>query len=158
MKPLLTPPPDGARELVGDGTWGECLRLFVDGEDLVARGVIATWFGGDSDPMDNGETASGVLTRGHPDLLGVALPLRRNRWTVGSPIPPGVPWQTMVQVYSHETGQVRQAPLIDLGPNKWTGHAIDLTVGLVRALGLSVSDGEYLVDFRIIGGAEWVVG
>ena len=37
--------------------------------------AAATWFGGDDDPGDNGQTASGVLTRGHPSLLGCALPL-----------------------------------------------------------------------------------
>src|SRR5579859_6774040 len=45
------------------------------GDDLVVPRTAATWFGGDSDPGDNGETASGVPTKGHPALLGCALPL-----------------------------------------------------------------------------------
>ena len=46
-----------------------------NGDDLVVSRAAATWFGGDSDPGDNGQTASGVPTKGNPSLLGCALPL-----------------------------------------------------------------------------------
>ena len=42
--------------------------------------AAATWFGGDDDPEDNGQTASGVPTKGNPTLLGCALPLNGNRY------------------------------------------------------------------------------
>lgn len=48
----------------------------IDGDDVVVRNVTVTCFGGDHDAGDNGETESGILTRGAPDLLGCALPIR----------------------------------------------------------------------------------
>src|SRR5437763_6041987 len=46
-----------------------------NGDDLLVPRAAATWFGGDADPGDNGQTASGVPTKGNPTLLGCALPL-----------------------------------------------------------------------------------
>ena len=58
---------------------GWSFRVLVENGDLIVQETTATWFGGDRDPLDNGETASGVLTRGHPDLLGCALPVLPHR-------------------------------------------------------------------------------
>lgn len=59
------------------------------GDDLIITNAHATWFGGDSDPEDNGETASGVNTRHNPGLLGCALPLAGHgvKSLNGTPLP-----------------------------------------------------------------------
>lgn len=141
------------RTLVGDGTW--YFTALVEGDDIVVRGQTATWFGGDDDPGDNGETASGVVTRGNPSILGCALPMRgfNSAKTNGSPIP-RLPWNTQVRVFCHQTSQVITVPLIDLGPAKSTGHALDLTQAAFKALGVSKEAGVMTADFRIIDGAK----
>src|SRR5262249_41636109 len=146
----------GRPVLSGDGSYG--FQVTVDGDDLVVRDVSATWFGGDSDPQDSGETASGVFTKGHPDLMGCALPMDlgdRSPSTQGSPIPK-LPWGmkrlsngsqvlvpggTIVRVFSHSTQEVVEIPLIDLGPAKPpAAHAaIDLSVAAFKALGSPLS-------------------
>jgi hypothetical protein len=151
------------RELVGDGTWAGVLRVFVDGDDLVVQNVKATCWGSDDDPMDNGVSASGLNTRDHPEYLGISLPMRvptqssaLKKAIGGSPIPK-LPWHTPVKVYSHSTGKIVYGSLIDIGPAKWSGHGIDLMNSVVKALGLNVDDGVFAVDFRIIGGAKYIV-
>jgi len=77
--------------LRGDGTWPFQV-LFVGSFHVL--NVISTWFGGRDDPEDNGETASGVSTKLHPNLLGCALPMdfgQLSLSTRGSPIP-RLPW------------------------------------------------------------------
>src|SRR5436190_3725301 len=61
----------------------------VIGDDLAVKEVLATAFGGASDPQDSGETASGVSTKLHPDIVGCALPMRVDKILVlrKSPIP-----------------------------------------------------------------------
>jgi hypothetical protein len=129
--------------LRGDKTWPFVAKfigtIFVDN-------VVATWFGGDVDPQDNGQTACGYPTKGHPDLLGCSLPmdLGTERATDGSPIP-RLPWGlhsdgtlnpdgTIVTVWPFGfPDQVLPLPLIDDGPGKQATknpaepHAIDLT-------------------------------
>ena len=110
----------------------------------------ATAFGGTSDSLDNGETASGYNTKGHPHLLGVALPMNNNRVhsrahgyvLLGSPIPAmpfGLrsngrpnPNGAFVDVTFPNGLTVEKIPVIDLGPANWTGDAIDLTVALAQ--------------------------
>lgn len=142
--------------LEGDGSW-PWLNATVDGKDIVVRGTVATWFGGSDDSEDDGQTASGEVTKGHPDMLGCALPMAIHgvKETAGSPIPK-VPWHTTVRVYNHANGKVIEVPVIDLGPNKRTRHALDLTVAAFKALGGSVAQGVMTVDYRIIGGAAFL--
>jgi len=111
--------------LKGDGTWGWGAE--IDGEDIVIANATASWFGGANDPQDNGETASGISTKGNPDLVGFALPMDgfpTVASTKGSPIP-RLPWKTPVTV---SLGAISvTGPLIDLGPAKSAGHQVDLT-------------------------------
>jgi len=144
------------RELHGDGTWN--FTPVVEGQDIVVRNVKATRWGGADDAQDSGMTASGFSTRNHPHFLGVALPMRRGSFaaTAGSPIPP-LPWNTAVKVYSLKTGKIAYGQLIDIGPAKSAGKAIDLTNALVEALDLDLDAGVYDVSYRIIGGAGHIV-
>ena len=138
--------------LHGDGRYGFAAR--IDGHDLVVSDVRATWFGGAHDPCDNGETASGLSTRLHPELLGCALPMNGYRLTRGSPLP-NLPWvSTSVHVSCPATGKAITIPLIDLGPAAppHAHAAIDLTVAAFRALGGDPARGSLTVDFRIFGG------
>lgn len=135
--------------LRGDGTWPFTVKFTGT---LFVENVVATWFGGDDDPQDNGETASGFPTKGHPNLLACSLPMdfgQRVKWTDGSPIP-RLPWGllpngqpnplgTFVEVwpYNPSDPDARQKAvhlaLIDDGPGKQATkdpkapHAIDLT-------------------------------
>ncbi len=139
--------------LHGDGRYGFAAR--IDGNDLVVSSVRATWFGGAHDPCDNGQTASGLSTRLHPELLGCALPMNGYRLTRGSPLP-DLPWvSTSVRVTCPATGKQITVALIDLGPAAppHAHAAIDLTVAAFRALGGNPAQGSLTVDFRIPGGA-----
>ena len=147
-----TPVPDPA-VLRGDGRYGFTAR--IEGEDLVVRGVRATWFGGAHDPQDDGETASGLSTRLHPTLLGCALPMNGHRVTRGSPLP-NLPWiKTVVEVTRPINGKRVNAILIDLGPAAppHAHAAIDLTLAAFHALGGETEQGFVTVDFRVPGGA-----
>ena len=140
--------------LRGDGRYGFTAR--VEGDDLVVRGVRATWFGGAHDPQDNGQTASGVSTRLHPDLQGCALPMNGYRLTRGSPLP-DLPWMTtQVQITHAANGRKATVPLIDLGPAAppHAHAAIDLTVAAFRQLGGDPEVGSITVDFRILNAAR----
>ena len=151
--------------LKGDGTWP--FEAKVDGDDLVVRGHYATWFGGNNDPMDGGSTASGISTKGNPDILGCSLPMHIGprsgskvtfEPTHGSPLPK-LPWKTQVRVWCPETNKIIVVELIDLGPAKWAcekGNCLDLTQAAFRALGVSAKRGRVKVDYRILGGAEFV--
>lgn len=152
----------GNRVLVGDGSW--FFTAEVDGDDIVVRNVKSTRWGGADDAEDGGMSASGLSTVAHPEYQGVSLPMRIPGATGallkaigGSPLPK-FPWYTPVKVYSHKTNTSLFGHLIDIGPAKWTGHALDMTNSLVQALGLPLSDGVYDVDYRVIGGAKFVVG
>ncbi len=139
--------------LHGDGRYGFTAR--IEGSDLVVTGVRATWFGGAHDPCDNGQTASGLSTRLHPDLLGCALPMNGYRLTRGSPLP-DLPWMTTtVHVTCPATGKEASLPLIDLGPAAppHAHAAIDLTRAAFHALGGNPAKGDLKVNFRIPGGA-----
>ena len=123
---------------------------------------VATWFGGDNDPDDNGETSSGVFTKGHPHILGCALPCRVSHATP-NPKYKGLPFGTAVMVARVDGGSVVIVPLIDNGPSdRNPAHAkIDLTVGTFAALGIPVVNGRPVrgsvsVYFRISAGETFV--
>jgi hypothetical protein len=118
----------------------------VDGADLVVRQTVATWFGGANDPEDNGETASGISTIKRPNIQGCALPMNYGP-CAGSPIPK-LPWGTKVEV-THN-GKIITVPVIDLGPARDTGHAIDLTVVAFEQFA-ATAVGKIMVDYRILG-------
>lgn len=132
----------------------------IDGDDLVVRDTDATFFGGDDDPEDNGETASGIMTKGNPLCMGCALPVVGSHpSTKGSPLAffPRIPWKTPVEVWT-EAGRRVVVPLIDNGPAKSAGNGtrgIDLTVAAFRALDGSLSAGKMRVSFRVKGAAKY---
>jgi len=137
--------------LKGDGSFA--FTAEVDGDDIVVRNAQATWFGGANDPEDDGETASGVNTKKRPNIQGCALPLNYGP-CAGSPIPK-VPWGTKVEVTHLETGDKITVPVIDLGPARDTGHAIDLTVAAFEQFA-ELSIGKIVVDYRILGAARYI--
>ena len=139
------------RILTGEGFWG--FTPVVEGNDIVVRGAVATWFGGADDPEDNGETASGVSTKKRPAILGCALPMNFGP-CAGSPIP-RLPWGTWVEVVLCATGEKIMVPVIDLGPARGTGHAIDLTPAAFEHFAPR-HQGKIKVDYRIPGGARWI--
>ena len=99
-----------AELLTGDGSFSFVAQ--VEGDDIVVRNVVATWFGGPNDPNDSGETASGVRTDTNPLPDGCALPMDgfRHSHTNGSPLPK-IPWRTQVAVTNKRTGKEMTAPL-----------------------------------------------
>ena len=130
----------------------------VDGADLVVDSTQASWFGGNNDPMDSGETASGLLTKGHPELLGCSLPMHyvgsngpTRAAMDGCPIPMLPYRKTLVQVTRN--GDSLMLPLIDIGPAKYTHHGIDLTIAAFKHFEPNLKVGLIQVSFRIIGGA-----
>ena len=146
------------KTITGPG-WSLVLR--VDGDDLVVDSTQASWFGGDNDPQDSGETASGVLTKGHPDLLACSLPMRylgphgpTREAMLGCPIPM-LPYRTTL-VEVTRSGKTVKLPLIDIGPAKSARHGIDLTQAAFKALGGNLRDGLIQVSYRILGGANHV--
>ncbi len=151
----VPPTPANAPSLTvrGDGSYPFVAN--IENNDLWVRNVTATWFGGDHDPDDDGETASGILTRGHPDLLGCALPMQGFRVTRGSPLP-RIPWRTPVEVHAGDR-QVN-VELIDLGPAAppLAHGVIDLTPAAFIALAGALHVGSIRVNFRIVGGAQYL--
>ena len=133
------------------------IPVSVEGNDVWVRNVRASWFGGPDDSEDSGETASGVNTRHHPDILGCALPMAgfHHPATDGSPIP-RLPWFTPVQVTNTSSGKQIQVPLIDLGPSLGAAShaAIDLTETAFVQLGGRPSAGIMPVTYAILGGAR----
>jgi len=144
---------DHPNVFVGDGAWG--FTATVDGDDIVVRNARATWFGGANDPQDDGKTASGVNTKRRPTIQGCALPMNFGP-CVGSPIPK-LPWGTKVEVTHLETGKKLTVHVIDLGPSRSTGNAIDLTVAAFKQFA-PLSVGKIAVDYRILGAARRIFG
>jgi hypothetical protein len=135
------------------------IPVSIEGNDVWVRNVIASWFGGPNDPEDSGQTASGLNTRQHPDILGCALPMAgfHHPATNASPIP-RLPWFTQVKVTNTNNGKEIQVPLIDLGPalNAASHAAIDLTQMAFVELGGKPRDGKMGVTFSILGGARYM--
>ena len=134
------------------------------GDDIVVRDVRATCFGGANDPQDSGETASGISTKGNPSLKACALPIcyagrspALLKALGGSPIPK-VPWKTPVEIRSG--GKTLIVGVIDLGPAKHTGNAIDLTIAAARVFNprATATNFEMQCSYRIIGGAKYLPG
>lgn len=143
--------------LVGDGSW-DWIKAYTDGEDIVIEPGIVTAFGGASDTMDSGETASGVSTKDNPSYIGCALPMRRDSSPAlrGSPIPK-LPWKTPV-IFTDDNGVSVNTTLIDEGPAKWTKHVGDLTVSAAQLFDkhATANNFERRLSIRIIGGAKYV--
>jgi hypothetical protein len=151
--------------LVGDGTWDH-IKAYTEGNDIVLENIKVTAFGGASDNMDDGQTASGINTAKSPDILGCALPLRRDslhsksRGYIlrGSPVPFNIPWQTLVKFTDLKTGKTVTTALIDIGPAKWTRNGGDMTVAAARQIvaGATANNfGPRRMNARIIGGAAF---
>lgn len=148
------------RVFTGDGTWP--FYVTIDGDDAVMRATLgrkltATWFGGDDDKHDDGRTASGIMTRGNPGLLGCALPMQISNGVkvhkcAGSPIH-NIPYGAQITVTA---GNVTlTAPLIDVGPAKWTSDSVDLTQAAFRKFS-PLHRGSFRVDsVRIHDGAKY---
>ena len=147
--------------------------VIVLDEDLLVENTTATWFGGDNDPMDDGRTASGLNTKGNPDLLGCSLPMDyqgghapTRKAVGGSPIPMlpwgltrnGVPKPGGTNVIVTFNGTSLTLPLIDIGPARWTKHGIDLTRAAFRQLGGHIKQGVIPVSYRILGAAKFLKG
>jgi len=155
----------------GDGSYGFVLE--TDGEDLVVRNVKTTWFGGDTDPDDSGETASGKRTKGNPDIMGCALPMdlsiaalanqrpRNYPPTSGSGLPK-IPWFTKLIVSNEDESITQEIELIDIGPNKGAGSVagFDLTPAAFVALGgkadFKRNSGDMVCHYRIPGGVQYL--
>jgi len=144
-------------------------KVRIEGNDLVCTG-IATAFGGAYDPMDNGDTASGVNTKRNPLIMGCALPMDGYdvRSLRGSPFPrmpfglhhDGATNPDGAHVVLELDGDriIGPIPVIDLGPSGGTGHAIDLTVATARMLDphATASNFERRITFRVLGGAKYL--
>jgi hypothetical protein len=145
-------------KLLGDGSW-PWIKASVDGDDIVIEPGKVTAFGGADDKCDSGETASGVSTKLNPDIVGCALPMRRDASPAlkGSPIPK-LPWQTKV-VFAAPSGQEITAVLLDEGPAKWTKNIGDLTVAAARKFDQNATANSFgrTLSIRIIGGAKYAV-
>ena len=150
--------------LRGDGTWP--WSAHVDGDDIIVPNARATCFGGGNDPQDDGQTASGVSTKLNPNLAACSLPMiytgrdpKLIKALGGSPIP-RVPWRTLVEVTEVATGRKFAFPVIDIGPGKRTGNALDLTIAAARKFkSAATADCFALVcNYRIIGGAKFLKG
>ena len=161
--------------LVTDPAWS-WLKVAVDGDDLVVTDTVATAFGGDSDPSDDGTTACGFNTKGHPDLVACSLPMRHDAIhdrvhgyvLKNSPIPNmpfGLdsrgrdnPRGAHIDVTFRNGLTIFNLPVIDLGPANWTKHGLDLTVGAARKLiaNATANNFEQRVSYRIRGAAKFL--
>lgn len=136
--------------LEGGGNYG--FAVAIEGIDLVSDRASATFFGGDDDPDDDGETASGVMTKGNPGVMGCALPMSFEAACAGTPIP-RLPWHTQLEVTNIHTGAKCTVGLIDVGPAA-PPHAkgdIDLTIAASKVLNGGHED-NLTVSWRISGG------
>ena len=63
-----------------------------------------------------------------------------------------------VTVTDRATGKYITVPVIDLGPAKKTGHALDLTVAAARFFKSNATANNFgmKLDYRIIDGAKYV--
>lgn len=144
----------------------------IDGDDVVVDLCRMTCFGGSDDPQDGGATASGISTKDRPDLAACSLPMDGRAWgwppathdvltarehlaLDGSPIP-RVPFKTMVRVtVDHKTVEI---PVIDLGPGRKTGNALDLTIAAARLFDPKASARSFEArgSYRVLGAAKYV--
>ena len=144
----------------------------VVGNDIVVQGAKTTAFGGANDTGDNGKTACGFSTEGHPDLKACALPLGGYAGTPaehaaldGTPLPhlkfgltstgADRPEGAHVEVTDPKTKAKITVPVVDLGPAKNTGHALDLTEAAARVFKSNATSNNFsmVLNYRIINGA-----
>lgn len=148
-------------------TWAK--HVHVDLDDILVIDVWATAFGV-GDREDDGFTASGLDLNKHPEFKGVALPMRGYgvRSLRNSPIPrmpfginnhgaskPGA----KVIIEDRLTGRASPVvPVIELGPSLYTGHAIDLSVGLAQVFDRTATANDFKrkVNYRIIDGVKYL--
>lgn len=143
----------------------------IDGDDVVVDLCRMTCFGGSDDPQDSGATASGISTKDRPDFAACSLPMDGRAWgwppathdvltarehlaLDGSPIP-RVPFKTMVRVtVDHKTVEI---PVIDLGPGRKTGNALDLTIAAARLFDPKASARSFEAhgSYRVLGAAKY---
>jgi 3D (Asp-Asp-Asp) domain-containing protein len=100
-------------------------------------------FGGASDPMDSGATASGFSTKDHPTMPYVALPgpVRRKY---------SLPWGCRVTIQG-ASGQQVHGFLADTGPALETGRQIDLSPIFNTELAIETDDRiKFYVDPSVI--------
>lgn len=143
---------------------------YVEGNDILVLNCTATAFGGDNDTGDDGETASGYNTKGHPDLIACSLPFRIDslKSLAGSPIPKmpyGLfsngndnPRGAHVDITFLNSGKtVSNVPVVDCGPSKTALGQIDLTVALARMFDPKATANNFMakVSYRILGGAKY---
>jgi hypothetical protein len=166
LKPLEL----GGTILKGSGDWGWTAEII--GNDIVVQNAKTTAFGGANDKGDNGQTACGFPTKGHPDLLGCALPLdgyahtpREHAALDGTPLPhmdfgltskgADRPAGAHVEVTDLKSGVQIVVPVIDLGPAKGTGHPLDLTEAAARRFKSNATSNNFsmVLQFRLIDGA-----
>lgn len=130
--------------------------VLVDGEDLVVENIRMTCFGGYEDTGDNGQTASGMPTKHRPEPFGCALPILPSvNSTSNSPFPL-LPWGTVVHVV---VGEIEFfCPLIDNGPGKETGNALDLAPRCARLLkaDATANNFEAVGSYRVLKGATFL--
>lgn len=152
------------RVLKAEG-WG--FTVEIDGNDFLLKGG-SSCFGGDGDSGDNGETACGFPTKGHPDLLGCALPMRVDSLVSlsGSPLP-HLPFGLFSNGTDNPHGahcditfpsglQVKGVPVIDLGPARSANRVIDLSVAVARKFDPAATANNYNnadVLVRVVNGA-----
>lgn len=151
------------RKVLGDGTWPWTAR--IDGEDVVIDSCRMTCFGGGDDPQDSGATASGISTRDRPDLAACSLPMDGRAFIGlsraehaaldGSPIP-RIPFKTPVRVTVDK--KTIEIPVIDLGPGKKTGNALDLTIAAARLFDSKATARSFEAhgSYRVLGAAKYV--
>lgn len=134
------------------------IKPVVNLGDILVRGTTGTRFGGTDDTQDNGLGAWGFDIRNHPHMLLCALPMRTK--TAGldnSPLPyiagldENMTRYVVVRVYSKKTKHQIDCLLADIGPAGNLGRGIDLSNSVVKALNLSLDDGIYDIDYRILG-------
>jgi hypothetical protein len=138
----------------GSRTWP--FAATITGTIAIGPGLV-TWFGGGSDPQDDGSTASGVNTKGNPGLMACALPMTDagSDATQGSPIP-HLDWFQAVKFTNLDNGKTLVVPLIDDGPgigaDRIPGkpHIGDLTVAAFEFLGGDIAVGVIRASIEIL--------
>lgn len=130
--------------------------VLVDGDDLVVSNVRATAFGGYDDAGDNGETASGMPTKHLPEPFGCALPILPGESATSNSPFPLLPWGTVVQVTCGDV--VFFCPLIDNGPARSSGNAIDFCVRCAKFIDpkATANDFEAWLSYRVLKGATFL--
>lgn len=155
-------------------TW----KPIVDGNDLVIGSfenpVMASWFGGPRDSLDDGQSASGVDNT-KMGVQGCSVPMYKTASggivpnCEGSPLGP-IPWKTPIIVNALVRGPWGAAivgvqktiPLIDVGPaitykGQSLNRPLDLCPQTFLDLGGNLDNGLIHVFFRIMGAAKYLL-